>query len=362
MRKTLLRVAGLSAVAAALASGTGADGQTGIGIVPQGTKTQVRLSSQSAYTVTPDAGPWLICAACYDGHVYESKAQMLAEEMAEEIRTQFNLKAFIFNRADEQRRQEREHIAQLREKQKKFLAERGLPPDYPLPGVKTIKIWDEYAVLVGGPYKDDVAARKDLDRIRKLQPSQKLMHTAFARDAKGKAHQEAVNPFQAAFVCRNPSIPVERPAADDKPDPRLKDYNAGEKYSLLACPKPFTLVVKSYQGASVLQQQSTPFSVMEKMGLGKKSSDLLDANAKMAHQVAEKLRQAGFEAYVLNTEYNSYVTVGGYDSSDDPRLGQMQQAFANELRNSRSMIGQLHVNAQVNFFTQPMPMPVPQVK
>jgi len=101
---------------------------------------------------------------------------------------------------------------------------------------------------------------------------------------------------------------------------------------------------------------------MEKLSFGKKSGDLLNANAKMAHQVAEKLRQAGFEAYVLNTEYNSYVTVGGYDSSDDPRLGQMQQAFANELHNPRSMIGQLHTAAQVSFFTQPMPMPVPQVK
>ena len=124
-------------------------------------------------------------------------------------------------------------------------------------------------------------------------------------------------------------------------------------------------MVKSYQGASVLQPQSTPRSVMEKMGgmLGKKGGDLLNANAKQAHELAEFLRKTGgFEAYVLHTEYNSYVTLGGYDSADDRKLLQMQQAFVNQLKDPKCTIGQLHTKAMVNFFTEPMPMPVPQVK
>jgi hypothetical protein len=224
---------------------------------------------------------------------------------------------------------------------------------------------DEYAVLVGG-YNDDVTARKKLDEIRKLQPSQKLMHTAIARDAAGKAHEQAVNPFQSAFVCRNPSIPIEKPATDNDTEQQLKEYNAGEKYSLLKCPKPYTLVVKSYQGAAVVQAQSASSSVMDKAWgvFGKKGGDVLNANARQAHQAAEFLRnkQPGldFEAYVLHTEYSSYVTIGAFDSPDDPKLDQVRRAFVNEMNRPSSGVSQLHARTQ--FFTEPMPMQVPKVK
>ena len=55
MRRTLVRLAGLSAVAAALASGVGARGQTGLGLTPQAPAGQ---PGQSPYAVTPQAGPW----------------------------------------------------------------------------------------------------------------------------------------------------------------------------------------------------------------------------------------------------------------------------------------------------------------
>jgi hypothetical protein len=300
----------------------------------------------------------MICVASYSG----PPSQGLAEELAQEIRAQFHLPAFVFNRSAEEKQREQERIASIRAAQKKYLEEHNLPGDTRLPPVKTVRIEDQYAVVVGG-YKDDAAARKALDDIRKLQPSEKLQGVAYVPDAAGKMHEEAVNPFRGAFVCRNPSVPAEKQAADNQPDPRLKEYNAGESYSLLKCRKPWTLVVKSYRGASIVQSQSTPSSVMEKFGLtGKKAGDLLNANAKSAHQVAEFLRKFGFEAYVLHTEYSSLITIGGYDGPDDPRLAQMQQAFVNEMGNPKSNVGQLHTKAMVQFMAQPMPMAVPKVQ
>jgi hypothetical protein len=353
MRRTLVRLAGLASVAAALASGATAAGQTGLGVVPDGLAAP---AGASAYTVTPQAGPWLICVASYSG----PPSQGLAEELAQEIRAKFQLPAYVFNRSAEEKQREKERVARIREAQRQRLIEAGLSPDTKLP-VKTIRIEDQYAVLVGG-YKDDAAARKALDDVRKLQPSEKYQQWAYVPDASGKMHEQPINPFRAAFVCRNPSAPVEK-QTDNKPDLRLKEYNADEKYSLLKCPKPWTLVVKSYQGATaVLQQQSTPSSVMDKMWPGKKNGELLNAAAKQAHELAGFLHKFGFEAYVLHTEYSSYVTLGGFDGPDDPKLLQLRQAFVSEMGNPGSNIGQLHVKAMVGFIAQPMPMPVPRVQ
>jgi hypothetical protein len=316
----------------------------------------VRGQAPSQFAVTPQVGPWMICVASYRGE----EARANAEEMCRELRTRYKVPAYLFNRADEERRKEAERVADIREQHKARLREAGLPEDTRLP-VRTIRIEDQYAVLVGG-FKDDVAARKYLDDIRKLKPSEKLQLTAYVPDGQGKLRPQAVNPFQSAFVCRNPMVPAEKADANAGPDPRLKEYNAGESFSLLKCPKPWTLVVKSYQGAAVIQSQSASKSVMERMLPFARSGALLNANAKQAHEVAEFLKRFGFEPYVLHTEFSSYVTIGSFDGPDDPRLVQMQQAFVNELNNPKSNVGQLHVIGGVQFMLQPMPMAVPQFK
>jgi hypothetical protein len=155
-------------------------------------------------------------------------------------------------------------------------------------------------------------------------------------------------------------VPVEKPKQDSDLGQRLKEYNAHESYSLLKCPKPYTLVVKAYKGEAMLQSQSGSNSLMETMGM--KFGSVLNANGNEAHKMAEFLRnkQLGFEAYVLHTEYNSYVTIGGFDSPEDPRLLQTMQYFLKEMNRPGSGVYQLHL--QTHFRTDPMPMPVPQVK
>jgi hypothetical protein len=312
----------------------------------------------SALTVTPQAGPWMILAASYGGP--PSRGQ--AEELATEIRTRYSLPAYIFNRTAEERRAEQDRVARLKEEARKKLEADGLPATTPV-YIKTVRrIEDQYAVLVGG-YKDDVAARKALEDIRKLKPkSDGLNKIAYVPDAHGKMHEEAINPFQSAFVCHNPTVPVEKPKQDIDMGQRLKEYNVGETYSLLKCPKPFTMVVRVYKGESMVQSQTGSRSVMDKMGM--KFGSVLNANGNEAHKMAEFLRNKqpglGFEAYALHTEYNSYVTIGGFDSPDDPRLLQTMQYFLKEMNRPGSGVNQLHMRAQL--LTDPMLMPVPQVK
>jgi hypothetical protein len=317
--------------------------------------------AMSDFTVTPQAGPWMILVASYRG----DDSRLKAEEMCQELRQcrelqGKNISTYIFNRAAEEKRKESERVAALREQRKQQLRAAGLPEDTPIriPGTR---IEDQYAVLVGG-FKDDVTARKYLDDVRKLKPSQKLQLVAFMPGPDGKLREQAVNPFLSAFVCRNPSVPTEKPVQDDASDPRLKEYNSGESYSLLKCPKPWTLVVKSYTGASVVQAQSAPKSFMEKMTSLNNSGAILNANSKQAHEVAEFLHKFGFPAYVLHTEFTSYVTIGGFDAAGDPKLMQAQQAFVAEMNNPSSNVGQMNVRGGVQFFKQPMPMAVPQIK
>jgi hypothetical protein len=314
----------------------------------------------SALTVTPQAGPWMILAASYNGP--PSRGQ--AEELATEIRTRYQLPAYVFNRTAEERRVEQERVARITAEERKKLEMDGLPANTKIYVKKVYRIEDQYAVLIGG-YKDDATARKELEKIRKLKPpSDTLNKIAYVPDAHGKMHEEAISPFQSAFVCHNPSMPVEKPKQDADLGQRLKDYNAHESYSLLKCSKPYTMVVKAYKGAASLESQGASSSVMTKWGLGRKAGDVMTGNEKAAHQAAEVLRNKqpglGFEAYVLHTEYNSYVTIGGFDSPDDPRLMQTMQYYLKELNRPGSGVNKLHVWTQL--LSDPMPMPVPQVK
>jgi hypothetical protein len=49
-----------------------------------------------------------------------------------------------------------------------------------------------------------------------------------------------------------------------------------------------------------------------------------------AHEIVRVLRDAmKVEAYVMHTRYGSVITIGSYDSQDDPRLLQNKQMFGN---------------------------------
>jgi hypothetical protein len=64
---------------------------------------------------------------------------------------------------------------------------------------------------------------------------------------------------------------------------------------------------------------------------------------------------------VLHTRRSSLVTVGAFDSADDPQLKEMQKLLATSLRMGQPADGKAVDPQQLQFFAQPLPMKVPQV-
>jgi hypothetical protein len=308
-----------------------------------------RLPAHPAdYAVTPQAGPWVVFVASFEGE----DSGKLAEEMVTIIRRDYKLPAYLYDRAAEERRKEQERIERVREEKRQLYRQYGAGENVSIK-VATFRIEDQFAVLVGG-YKDMDAARKALDQIRKLKPAAdkigKFVVTVEATDdpAKKQVKEKQDNPFATAFVAHNPTVPVEKDPEKGKLD-NLKEYNADEGYSLLRCGHPYTLLVKTFQGASVIQRTSGDGSA------AKFNGSLLTAAAKQAHSLAEVLRKLHYDAYVLHTEYNSYVTVGGFDKPDDAKLLQLQRTF------TKPQSGQLLQLAQFGQLNaQPTPMAVPK--
>jgi hypothetical protein len=340
MRKSLFVLAGLAILAG-----------TARAQIPQDSHI---VTPQSPYAVTPQAGNWFIIVGSF---FTGEQSRQLAEGLVEEIRRDYKLPAYVFNKGAEEREKEKQRVAALVEQQRKFIQESGAQADTPIRVKKFQTVEDQYAVLVGG-YKDMDAARKALDDIKKLKPpSEKYMnkHTVVtpAGENGGKAtvSEGHVSPFLASFVVPNPTIPRQKDPEKDKPDANLKEYNDGESFSLLKCKKPYTLVVKTYSGAAQISSRSGGGEFLSKIGMNK-GGELLNASAQQAHSMAELLKKMGYESYVLHTRTNSLVTIGGFDSEQDPRLIATQRSLAQTKLTGLSEMDRLYAN--------PVPMAIPR--
>jgi hypothetical protein len=353
MRRVLLPLG----LAVGVLAGGPADGrQAGSGLaLPGGVEVAGQATGASApatlFPVTPEAGEWMICAAHYSG----PDAPELARQVVLDLRDTHGLPAYVFNHAARERGKQEEEYRKLQER---------------YPGVKLprryVRVQEECAVLVGG-FKDFDAATGGLKKVKEL-PLPKLnlgegktpyeIITIYEPDPKRRGlvpKRAPLNPYTNAMVVRNPTVPAPaRPVA--KFDPAWKQFNEGEEYSLLKCRKRYTLVVKEYQGAAIVPSQGATNNFLKMVGLGK--GETLSAIGEQAHKLAEFLRdpRLGFTAYVLHTRTASIVTVGEFDSLDDPELQRLQRQIASlKFSGDRSGTGADPVGLMHN----PVPMEVP---
>lgn len=322
-----------------------------LAVAGRGYAVPVDADPNREFPVTPEVGPWMISVTYFEG----PEAAQLAHQMIVELRQQ-GYPAYLFNRGSEERRKRLQEIEEWHRQH----------PEAGANAMRLTRIAEQYAVLVGG-YKDIDAARDVLERLKKKDvPSEwkKFLPRFSFREFDAEKRTEETksemygNPFRLSFVVHNPTVPVERPK-NDKPDPFLKELNADESYSLLKCKSPWTLAVKELRAPSILKETRAPSeSMWGKIGLGNKTKDVLNATALQAHEVAKILREhpsLKLEAYVLHTRYSSVVTIGGFDSPNDPRLLQLKRYLMSIQWNSDSGYKPLEL------FTQPLPMQVPQL-
>jgi hypothetical protein len=297
-------------------------------VVAGSSYARVEADPNKDYVVAPEAGAWMICAASFMGDTASQQAHALVLE----LRTKYDLPAYMYNRGAEQRREQDEELDRRRRQQQQFLQQLGADPSITLP-LRRSHIAEQYAVLIGG-FRDIDGARRELDRIKKLDAPKSVPLATLVNWLKPKAGgdpepvEKKVNPFTSSFVVPNPTVPTEH-RRDDTPDAFLKQLNGDEKYSLLKCSKPWTLAVKEFRGAAVVQAQAPSSSFLDKLGWGSHEGELLNAAGLQAEEVARALRAMHFDAYVWHTRYSSIVTVGGYDSDGDAQLLQNKRTLAN---------------------------------
>lgn len=351
---------------ALLAGLPGSWGAAGAGAAPQeGSEVAAvagpatPLDSNRDLEVTPAQGPWLICVHSYVG----PEAPRMARQLVEALRgPQYRLPAYVFNYAADARRQAEQQRQAYLEQQRRLLEElrRQFGEEVRIGKVRLLsapKIQDQVAVLVGG-YPDMESAHQALNKLRQLDPSglrQVQLDQRLYLDPEGKqGEKHLVNPFRTAFVVPNPTMPRPRSDPTRKIDLELlRRLNQGEKYSLLQCPKPVTLVVAQYYLPATLEKRGNNTSFLSKIWNRKGVSDM-DPAAVPAHEVAEWLRKGNVEAYVLHSQYWSIVTIGGFDSLQDPRLELMKRRWV------ESRIATDERFRLLNLFPEPVPMFVPR--
>ncbi len=301
------------------------------------------------WMLSSKSGAWLVCAASYTG----SDALEMARQCCQTLRERDKLPAYILNRGEEERKKVREE----------YETWRNLPEDQRGPKRRTVRVTEQCAVLIGGFTSID-QARAQLDKIKKLSPpkiqldgnkaTSDIVSVYVPVPGKGvEVRREEVNPFTKSFATRNPTIPVEK---QDKPkfDPFLIKLNADESYSLLKSKSNWTLAVKEYRGATLTQpiNANAGGSILDKLGFGpNKPGEALNASALQAHETARVLRKLEFDSHVLHTRNSSIVTVGGFQSLDDPGLVQLQAQLASLTSQDLKPLA---------LFAQPVPMEIPR--
>ncbi|HTU91999.1 MAG TPA: hypothetical protein VMF69_18090 [Gemmataceae bacterium] len=308
-----------------------------------------REDINAAYAVTPEAGPWVICVASYQGASAPELAYLLCTYLRQKRHP-----AYVYNRGNAERKKLQEELDQQ---------QRNIPG---LPRRRILAHPDEeqLAVLIGG-FRDVDAANAQLKKVRnwdlpdiKLKSGKPAFDTydvyEKGPDKKYELKRTPVNPFHSAMAVPNPTIPQQHnPVA--KVDPLWKKLNADEPRSLYKCPKPWTLAVQEFRGAHAIQMTSSSNGFLEKLGFGDHPGQRLDNAARMAQQVCDMFKQLHFKSYVLHMRYGSVVTVGEFDSPNDPALLRMQEQLGKmSFQNGKTG------GTAFNLFAKALPMEVPR--
>ncbi len=318
--------------------------------------------------VTSNLGPYMILIQTYESGPDQPRDECYrqARQLVVELRSTYKLNAYTFNKGTEEREREYERVKKAVAEKRELYRKAGLPEDFPV-RVKVMHIQEQCAVLVGG-YPSLAAACSALKELGKLKPPDPdkvaLSVRFYAKQDKSKIEEIGmglVNPFKAAFVVPNPTIKQEQPTEANKLDiGLLRKLNAGENLSLLQCKKPITLAIKQFMTPHEVETRDAPSkNLLASMWPGKKM-ERIDAAATSAHDYAEWLRKGKLDAFVLHTKYSSVVTVGAFDSVEDPAFRSMVNLIEN---NRQKLIPPLPAGSDpraFELFAKPMPMQVPR--
>lgn len=288
--------------------------------------TPIDASEHKTYRLTRQHGPWMIMVASFKEPPPEFKSaagltpKQAADKLVLELRKK-GIPAYTFEQEG--------HLGRIyavdrhgKESERVFAAQRGM----------ISVLAGNYQSIDADGSRDGKVAQQTLAYIKRFHPRFLKEESSGARIRQTPGRQ---SPLAGAFFTVNPLLSPEEARARRR-DPLLLKLNAGMEYSLLDNPGKYTLVVASFYGKSVTSISESKFrELAEKFNV----SSALDEAMFSAWELAHTLRKArahgydrDFDAYVFHDRYQSIVTIGAFDSPDDPRIAHLRQLFGAKMK------------------------------
>jgi hypothetical protein len=281
------------------------------------------------YKLTKRHGPWMIMVASFIKPPEDRRGEGMspedaAQELVYELRCH-HIPAYTF-RQDEV------------EEEVQVLGRRTMTPQK-----AKVRNWSGGICVLAGnyPISNDDTAQRTLRYIKKFEPQFLNDVEAVGLVSPGQTLKRSKSggvfritkdrplPLSGAFMTTNPLLSDEDLSLRRR-DPFIAKLNSGNEYSLLTNKGRYSVVVATFQGR-YYTQLSREAAEDHKFSLN--NSPLSDA-AERAWELCSALRHARslgyereFEAYVYHDRYSSIVTVGSFDSKDDPRIAEVQNFF-----------------------------------
>lgn len=276
------------------------------------------------YPLNEKFGPWMIMVATFSDvrDSQQKKDGLSAEEAADKLVHELRGKGFpAYSYAQDGRKEKIDTFDRLGNKdQRSYTAQH-----------------DMVCVLVGNYAKiDGTDAQKTLTYIKRYRP--KFMSDPKSGAIARNPSDPRKGPFSGAFLTINPLL---RPSdvVRHKVDAETLHFNSGIDYPLVGLKKKYTLKIATFNGKSVVPVGSSRYAGHEEnfdKTLTQGSHSLAHAGED-ATQLTYALRQNSaanknlgrdrFEAYVFHDKFQSYVTVGGFDSDKDPEIKRLAEVF-----------------------------------
>ena len=279
-------------------------------IAPLGNAAKIDVKRGRRYRMTKQHGPWMIMVATFHKPPIDRRGKGLspqeaADELVYELRKK-RIPAYAFTREGKYNEVgTRDRVGRQR---RSFSAYRG--------GV----------TVLAGNYSspNHKLAQDTLAYIKKLKP--KFLSNISAKDSTFRKTKSGglfrvtpgrPGPLSGAHLTPNPLL-SEQELKNTRKDPLILKLNSGSDFSLLKNPGKHTLIVATFSGKSMTALDSRSFK--------KKLDDFkvgtsLDNAANQAWQLATLLRKEWkIEAWVYHDRHKSVVTVGAFNSENDPRI------------------------------------------
>lgn len=316
------------------------------GLTPVFAGYRVEAEKNKVYTISKEHGPWMIMVASFS-RVRDESLQtegLSPREAAMELMYRLRkagIPAYVFEQQGKVERIATQNRMQQAE-ERIYAAQRGM-----------------ICVLAGnytGSDADD--AKRTLDFVKKFDASFLLDQGGRFKPTPGQP-----TPLSGAFLTINPLLTPEEVQAASI-DPLLVKLNTQYDHSLFENKGQYTLVIATFSGkSSRYATEDQEKSILDSFTI----SNSLDQAASDAWKMTDSMRNAtkfgydeNLEAFLWHDRHKSIVTIGSFDSPDDPRIPRLIERFSAKQKSLQANPNQQVLVAE--YFSLPKVNDVTQAK